>query len=150
MASTTSALRRRQIAARIRLSEMLNELELDHECKLVQAIRELPLTETIRFCNEWESITPDERAARLERLHRDAQNFNSIYMLNGVLVTLMPDCRQGQPASEQTVNPTNESTESESTESSEEDDSDEVDDDSEEEDSSDDDDSSDEDMDVDE
>ncbi|KAL7799312.1 hypothetical protein V8C43DRAFT_302779 [Trichoderma afarasin] len=71
---------------------MMDELQGEHDCKIIQAIRELPLNDTINFCREWEN-TP------LSSEPQGSRDFT------------------GQPPNEQTVNPTNESTESESTES---------------------------------
>ncbi|QYT02546.1 hypothetical protein H0G86_009546 [Trichoderma simmonsii] len=97
-------------------------------CKIIERFRNLPLSETINACKEWENTPPEQRVARLQRLHRDAQIFKDLFYPGGDVV--VPDCNQGQPPTEQAVNPTNESTESESTESSEEDDSDSEEDDS--------------------
>ncbi|KAK4085473.1 uncharacterized protein Triagg1_463 [Trichoderma aggressivum f. europaeum] len=88
---------------------MMDQLEVDHDCKLIQAIRELPSTETINLCREWENTPPKQRAARLQRLHRDAHVINSL-TLPGHDGWFMPDCNQGQVTNQQqSVDPTDDS-----------------------------------------
>ncbi|KAF3072196.1 hypothetical protein CFAM422_005769 [Trichoderma lentiforme] len=84
--------RRSFFGDRVRLNEMMDELQGEHDCKIMERFRNIPLPDTINACKEWENTPPEQRAARLQRLHRDAQIFNALFYPGRDVVFLMPDC----------------------------------------------------------